>query len=44
LKCSVCGERIVKGDAGDCTYVEHLLVHLLEKLDKLDLFMRLHTR
>lgn len=42
MKCSICGERIVKTDANDCTYAEHLLVHLLEKLDKLEMFVRLH--
>jgi hypothetical protein len=44
VKCPICGERIVKGDAGDVAVVEHQLAHILEKLDKLDLFMRLHTR
>jgi hypothetical protein len=32
MKCSICGERIVKGDASDVAYVEHLLLHILEKL------------
>jgi hypothetical protein len=42
MKCNICGERVEKGDASDCSYVEHLLVHLLERLIALENFARMH--
>jgi hypothetical protein len=32
MNCPICNERVMKNDASDVAMVEHLLLHILEKL------------